>query len=98
MERFKSWSKEKVLLKLLSKAQTGLWTTDRAATNQMTIPFNKLPGSTTIASLGQQILGKLKPATFSSPHSQEPCIKLGKVGGIGLFKFSNNCKNGEHLM
>ena len=55
-------------------------------------------GSTTIASLGQQILGKLKPATFSSPHSQEPCIKLGKVGGIGLFKFSNNCKNGEHCI
>ena len=55
-------------------------------------------GSTTIASLGQQILGKLKPATFSSPHSQEPCIKLGKVGGIGLFKFSNNCKNGVHLL
>ena len=28
---------------MLSKAQTGLWTTDRATTNQMTIPFNKLP-------------------------------------------------------
>jgi hypothetical protein len=28
---------------LLSKALKGLWTTDRAATNQMTIPFNKLP-------------------------------------------------------
>ena len=39
----KSWSKEKVLLKLLSKALSGLWTTDWAATNQMTIPFNKLP-------------------------------------------------------
>ena len=28
---------------MLSKALTGVWTTDRAATNQMTIPFNKLP-------------------------------------------------------
>ena len=28
---------------MLSKALTGLWTTDRAATNQMTISFNKLP-------------------------------------------------------
>ena len=36
---------EKALLKLLSKALTGLWTTDRAKTNQMTIPFNKLPCS-----------------------------------------------------
>ena len=30
-------------MKLLSKALTGLWTTDRVATNQMTIPFDKLP-------------------------------------------------------
>ena len=49
-----------------------------------------------IAASGQQILGKLNPATFSKPHSQEPCINLGKVGGTGLFKFSNNCKNGVH--
>ena len=32
-----------MLLKLLSKALTGHWTTDRAATNQITIPFDKLP-------------------------------------------------------
>ena len=34
---------KKVLLKLLSNVPTGLWTTDRATTNQMTIPFIKLP-------------------------------------------------------
>ena len=39
----KSWNKEKVLLKLLSEALTGLWTIDWTATNQMTISFNKLP-------------------------------------------------------
>ena len=43
MKRCKSWNKQKVLLKLLSKALTGLWTTYWAATNQMTIPLNKLP-------------------------------------------------------
>ena len=42
LKRCKSLNKDKVLLKLLSKALTGLWTTDRAKTNQMTIPFYKL--------------------------------------------------------
>ena len=43
VKRCKSWNKEKVLPKLLSKALTGLLTTDWAKTNQMTIPFVILP-------------------------------------------------------
>ena len=35
--------RKKVLPKLPSKALTGPWSPDRAATNQMTKPFNKLP-------------------------------------------------------
>ena len=49
----KNWNKEKVLLKLLSKALGGLWTKDRAATNQMTIPFDKLPWQTWFPELAE---------------------------------------------
>jgi hypothetical protein len=51
-----------------------------------------------MASLGQQILGRLNPPEFSIPHNQDPLINLGKVAGTGLLKFDNNCKKGEQRL
>ena len=50
------------------------------------------------ASLAQHNFGNLKPPTFSNPHTKELIINLGNVLGMGLLKFDNNCRNGEHLL